>query len=64
MPFTIGDTVRVKKFDRTGTFRGYAAISGYCAVQLAGESQPTTVSLDDVDETPKPARLPAWLTED
>lgn len=64
MPFTIGQTVRVKKFDRAGTFRGYAAISGFCAVQLAGDDRPTTVNTDDVVEIPKPARLPAWLTED
>lgn len=64
MPFTIGDTVRVKKFDCAGTFKGYAAITGFCAVQLAGESHPITVSTEDVVEIPKPARMPAWLTED
>lgn len=64
MPFTIGETVRVKKFDCAGTFRGYSAITGFCAVQLAGEDHTTTVSTSEVVEIPKPARLPAWLTED
>lgn len=64
MPFAIGETVRVPKFGKAGTFKGYAAITGFCAVQLAGEDHPTTVSTSDVVEAPKPARLPAWLTED
>lgn len=64
MPFAIGDTVRVPTREKCGKFRGYSAIAGFCAVQLDGETAPTTVRTDDVVEIPKPARLPAWLTED
>lgn len=65
MPYTIGQMVRVAKFyGAVAEFRGYSVITGFCTVRLAGETHPTTVRTDDIIEIPKPAKMPAWLTED